>query len=149
MTSWIRSKWLGALLGTALLLLIMTTAVLAGSGSLSPWLNIPRGWESSTFWDGNLTATDTTVSFAHSCDDEYPGTSDSQEWAKLGLWRYAGFFPWEDRGQIQHTCGNASFVTWNWGVQSSPDEWFKWSVQAFSGSNNHLDVDSPGVNWHW
>lgn len=147
MVSLTRSRWLGTFLGAALLLLSMTTAVLAGSGSLNPWLNIPRGWESSNFWDNNLSSTDTTVTFGHTCDDADSGTSNSQEWAKLGLWRFAGIFPWEDRGQIQHTCGSASGVTWNWGVQASPAEWFKWKVQDYSGSNNHLDVASPGVTW--
>jgi hypothetical protein len=149
MLSWFRSRWLGAVLGAAILSLSTTAVVFAGSGSLNPWLNNHAGWESSVWYDNNLTATSTVVNFTHTCDDNYGGTTDAQEWAKLGLWRYAGIFPWEDRGQYQHTCGNVNFQTWNFGVQPSPSEYYKWSLVTFSGPPNELDVDSNGVNWSW
>ncbi|MEP7360766.1 MAG: hypothetical protein ABI744_04220 [Chloroflexota bacterium] len=148
----LRSKGFGALFGAVLLLFTLATVVSAGSASINPWNNINRGWESGTFYDDNLSGADTKVTFLAACDDGDSGTSNSQEYARLQLWRFAGFFPWEDRGLIQHTCGNASNVVWNWGAQASPAEHFKWAVPGFSGSGgptNKLSVPSPGVTYSW
>lgn len=148
--SWLTSKRSGPIFGAVLLLLIMAPAVVGfGSGSQNPLDNANRGWTTANFWDKANDNTSTYIKFRAACDDNYAGTSNANETARWQLLRFAGFFPWEDRGTQTHVCGNAANVVWNEGIEPGPAEWYKWHLINFSGSGNTLDVPSDGVYWQY
>ncbi len=145
----LRSKRLGPLTG-AILLLVATASVAFAEGftHLNSLSDAPRGWETGTYTDNHSDSTDSRMVFFAHCDDQYSGTTDANEWARLQLLRFAGIFPWEVRGDVTHTCGNVNAV-WNYGIQPSPAEVHKWKIVDFSGSGNTLDVPASGLTWYW
>jgi hypothetical protein len=145
----LRSKRLGALTGAFLLLIGTASIVFAeGSSGQNPLTNVSRGWETGNYWDTAGDSASSRMVFNAHCDDNHSGTADASEWGRLQLLRFAGIFPWEVRGDVIHTCGNVN-ANWNYGIQASPPDWFKWKIVDFSGSGKTFEVPSPGVNWYW
>lgn len=141
MVTRLRSKCLGALLGAVILVLSMAAAVLAEGSWSSSLSGVNRGFESRTWWDNANDAASTRVRF-RDCNDRDSGSSPANVYAKLQLLRFAGIFPWEDRGQIGLACYDGA--TFDWGAQRGPGETHKWKVLDFSGGGggNRLDVRS-------
>lgn len=133
-----RSKYLGVTLGLVLTLVIATAAMAEGSW-VSGLYGVNRGFNSRTWNDKHLDSNVTKVVFT-SCNDRDPGTSSSQVFATLILWRHAGIFPPENKGSRASFCFYGG--TFNWGTQPGPAEDFHWQVYDFSGESgsNRLDV---------